>query len=37
MLVVLTGINRNSKFDLVANAKHRQNKVPVLWLSAMRF
>jgi len=40
MLVVLTGYNRNSKFDLVANApKAAQNLriTPLLRLFAVRF
>jgi hypothetical protein len=37
MLVVLTGINRNSKFDLVANAGTGEISEPVLRPPAMQF
>jgi hypothetical protein len=37
MLVVLTGINRNSKFDLVANASNRKFPNRFLRVSGMRF
>jgi hypothetical protein len=37
MVVVLTGYNRNSKFDLVANASTGKNLAPVLRLAARRY